>query len=151
MQRLGLPAGIVRKLVVVLLSGAVMACAGAQVSDPSPAALDDTVDQEAVLRGLDELRAVDRAYYANIIRVIGRCFRPPPGSGAREAIVAFSIEADGSVAKIRLHESSGDSDFDAEALGAIGNCAGNERFGPLPKGLKYVPLPILFSFRPAGL
>lgn len=139
-----------RKLALAFLGGVVSACAGTQQGASVPAPGGEALDERALRRGIDELRAVDEGYYENIIRQISRCFRPPPDSGGREATVFFSITADGSVTDVRLHESSGDPDLDSEALGAISDCAGTDRFGPLPEGFKHVPLQILFTFRPAG-
>lgn len=91
-------------------------------------------------------------YYGNIILQIQRCFRPPPNTpGNLRTTVYFVIRQDGSVADLRFVEQSGNPDFDFEALGAVGDCAGRSgRFGPLPEDLPYERLPILFEFRPPG-
>lgn len=90
-------------------------------------------------------------YYDNIIRQISRCFRPPAGiPGRLRTSVYFVIRQDGSVTDLRFVEQSGNPDFDFEALGAVGDCAGRGRFGPLPEDLPYERLPIVFEFRPPG-
>ena len=58
--------------------------------------------------------------------------------------------ADGTVRDVRFLQQSGNPDFDFEALGAVGDCAGQGRFGPLPADYPYESLPIIFDFRPSG-
>lgn len=141
---------ILPKTVPVLLGVFLCACGGTQQGQSMPTPASATPAERVPRDGLQELREVDESYYANVIRQINRCFRPPPGSGGGEAIVAFSIGADGQVSAVRLEESSGDSDLDSEALDAIRDCAGRGRFGPLPEGLDPVPLPIRFTFGSSG-
>ena len=124
------------------------------IRDRAPAA---TVEEESELSGEDievRMEGVRRdfpQYYDNIIRQISRCFRPPQGiPGGLRTTVYFVIRQDGTVADLRFVEQSGNPDFDFEALGAVGDCAGQGRFGPLPEELPYERLPILFEFRPPG-
>lgn len=89
-------------------------------------------------------------YYANIIRQIDRCFRPPSGlPGGLTTTVYFEIRRDGTATEVRFVNQSGNPGFDFEALGAIADCASG-RFGPLPDDLPYERLPIQFEFRPRG-
>lgn len=125
--------------------------------EEAPAAPTATAEEESELSGEDievRMEGVRRdfpQYYDNIIRQISRCFRPPPGiPGGLRTTVYFAIRQDGTVADLRFVEQSGNPDFDFEALGAVGDCAGRGRFGPLPEELPYERLPILFEFRPPG-
>jgi outer membrane biosynthesis protein TonB len=97
---------------------------------------------------LEGLRRDYPAYYANIIRRIRDCFRPPRGDFT--AVVYFVIRGNGTVSERRLVERSGNPTFDYAALGAI-ECAGDGRFGPLPDDLPYERLPVQFTFEPRGL
>ncbi|HSG48986.1 MAG TPA: TonB C-terminal domain-containing protein [Longimicrobiales bacterium] len=122
---------------------------------PAPAAAPS--EEESELSGEDievRMEGVRRdfpQYYDNIIRQISRCFRPPAGiPGGLRTTVYFVIRQDGTVGDLRFVEQSGNPDFDFEALGAVGDCAGRGRFGPLPEELPYERLPILFEFRPPG-
>lgn len=127
------------------------------VEEETPPAATDEPDEESELSGedievrMEGLRRDYPVYYENIIRQIRRCFRPPPGVPAGlETTVYFVIRADGSTADEELVEQSGNFEFDFEALGAIADCAGKGRFGPLPDDLPYERLPIRFRFRPSG-
>lgn len=114
-------------------------------------------EEEAEISGRDleirmeGLRTDFPEYYENIVGQIRRCFRPPQGipPGLRTTVY-FVIRANGTVTDLRFVEQSGNPDFDYEALGAIGDCAGQGRFGPLPEELPYERLPIQFTFRPPG-
>jgi outer membrane biosynthesis protein TonB len=97
---------------------------------------------------LEGLRRDYPAYYANIIRRIRDCFRPPRGEFT--AVVYFEIRSDGTVSERRLVERSGNPTFDYAALGAI-ECAGDGRLGPLPEDLPYERLPVQFTFEPRGI
>lgn len=110
----------------------------------------DTSGEDIEIR-MEGLRRDFPEYYGNIIRQIRRCFRPPPGlPGGLETTVYFVIRQDGTVTDLRFVEQSGNPDFDFEALGAVGDCAGRGRFGSLPDELPYERLPIQFTFRPSG-
>ena len=100
---------------------------------------------------MEGLRRDFPGYYEGIIRQIRRCFRPPPGipPGLRTTVY-FVIRQDGTVTDAAFVEQSGNPEFDFEALGAITDCAGRGRFGPLPDELPYERLPIQFEFRPPG-
>ncbi len=91
-------------------------------------------------------------YYANIVRQIRRCFRPPSGvPSGLQTVLYFVIRADGTVTDLTFVQQSGNPDLDFEAFGAVGDCAGkNGRFGPLPEELPYERLPIQFTFTPSG-
>ncbi len=96
---------------------------------------------------MEGLRRDYPAYYANIIRQIGRCFRWQ-GTGNPSATVRFTINRDGSVDELRIFRRSGNPGFDFEAMGAV-ECAGSGgRFGTLPEDLPYDRLPVEFTFEP---
>jgi outer membrane biosynthesis protein TonB len=100
---------------------------------------------------MEGLRRDFPEYYANIVRQIRRCFRPPPGApSGLQTVLYFVIRADGTVTDLAFVEQSGNPDLDFEAFGAVGDCAGQGRFGPLPEELPYETLPIQFTFRPSG-
>jgi protein TonB len=86
-------------------------------------------------------------YLENVVRQIARRFNPP-GGGALQAVVAFMIRRDGSVAGIRLTTRSGVYAFDTEAMGAVDAAAQARAFGPLPQGFSDDVLPVIFSFDP---
>jgi len=128
-----------------------------QTRTEAPPARTEAAREDEALSGEDievRMEGVRRdfpEYYDNIIRQISRCFRPPAGiPGGLRTTVYFVIRQDGTVADLRFVEQSGNPDFDFEALGAVGDCAGRGRFGPLPEDLPYERLPILFEFRPPG-
>ena len=121
----------------------------------TPAATE--TDETAELSGedieirMEGLRRDFPEYYANIVRQIRRCFRPPPGApSGLQTVLYFVIRADGTVTDLAFVEQSGNPDLDFEAFGAVGDCAGQGRFGPLPEDLPYERLPIQFTFRPSG-
>jgi protein TonB len=86
-------------------------------------------------------------YLENVVRQIALRFKPP-GGGALQAVVAFLIRRDGSVAGIRLTTRSGVYSFDTEAMGAVDAAAQARAFGPLPQGFSDDVLPVIFSFDP---
>lgn len=114
---------------------------------PEPAELsgeDIEIRMEGLRRDFPE-------YYQNIIRQIERCFRPPPGlPRGLTTTLDFIIRQDGTVTDLDFVQRSGNPDFDFEALGAVGDCAGRGRFGPLPDDFPWERLPIRFDFRPPG-
>lgn len=65
-------------------------------------------------------------------------------AGTMECKVAFKILKDGSVAAVKVKNSSGDSLFDMTAKRAVSAAA---PFPPLPEGFKEKELPILVRFR----
>jgi outer membrane biosynthesis protein TonB len=100
---------------------------------------------------MEGLRRDFPEYYANIVRQIRRCFRPPPGApSGLQTVLYFVIRSDGTVTDLAFVEQSGNPDLDYEAFGAVGDCAGKGRFGPLPEELPYETLPIQFTFRSSG-
>lgn len=100
---------------------------------------------------LDGLRRDFPEYYGNIVQQISNCFRPPPGNDRWEAVIYFEIQADGTVRGVRPVERSGSAAFNLAAIGAVADCAGKGRFGPLPDELPYEVLPVQFTFRPRGI
>ncbi len=133
------------------------------VDDPPPARADPTPPQPipeaesaettgaAVNVRLEGLRRDYPAYYGNIVQQILICFRPPPGNNRWRAVVYFEIREDGTVSGVRPVERSGNQSFDLAAIGAVADCAGRGRFGPLPDDLPYETLPVQFEFRPSGI
>ena len=113
---------------------------------------DSEVSGEDIEVRMEGLRRDFPEYYANIVRQIQRCFRPPQGlPRGLTTVLYFVIRPDGTVTDLRFVEQSGNPDLDFEALAAIGDCAGRDgRFGPLPEELPYERLPIQFEFRPSG-
>ncbi|MGH7481715.1 MAG: TonB family protein [Longimicrobiales bacterium] len=82
-------------------------------------------------------------YLENIIRQVRRYFRWTGAPNLR-AEVYFVIHRDGSVSDIRILRSSGNRQFDFQALGAI-EVAGNRlAFGALPEGFQRDQLPVSF-------
>jgi outer membrane biosynthesis protein TonB len=124
---------------------------------PTPAEPAEEPAEEAEETGsnvnvrLEGLRRDYPAYYGNIVQQIGNCFRPPPGNNRWEAVVYFEIRADGTVSGVRPVQRSGSQAFDLAAIGAVADCAGRGRFGPLPDDLPYEVLPVQFTFRPRGI
>ena len=88
-------------------------------------------------------------YYNNIIRQMQRCFRWR-GSDDFRATIYFVIDRDGTVSGIDVLESSNNTPFDIEAMGAA-ECAGSRgRLGPLPEDLPFDRLPVVFKIDPKG-
>ena len=120
--------------------------------DPTPAMSPDpdpdveTPGEDLNVR-MEGLRLDYPVYYENIIRQMQRCFRWR-GSDDYRASIYFVINRDGSVSGIDVLESSGNTAFDIEAMGAA-ECAGSRaRLGPLPEELPVNRLPIVFKFDP---
>ncbi|MGD8321518.1 MAG: TonB C-terminal domain-containing protein [Gemmatimonadota bacterium] len=120
----------------------------ATTDEPTPREEKPKESGEGINVRLEGLRRDYPAYYDNIIRQIHRCFRWTQG-GNWETTVYFVIKSDGTVSDMDFVKKSGSTRFDFEAMGAV-DCAGNGRFGPLPKDLPFDVLPIQFSFRPQG-
>jgi outer membrane biosynthesis protein TonB len=126
--------------------------------EETPPAATEAPEEESEVSGedievrMEGLRRDFPEYYANIVRQIQRCFRPPQGlPRGLTTVLYFVIRPDGTVTDLRFVEQSGNPDLDFEALGAVGDCAGRDgRFGPLPEDLPYERLPIQFEFRPSG-
>jgi len=96
---------------------------------------------------MEGLRRDYPEYYNNIIRQIQRCFRWR-GTEELRASIYFVINRDGSVSNVDVVESSRNTPFDIEAMGAA-ECAGTrDRLGPLPETLQFDQLPIVFKFDP---
>ncbi len=88
------------------------------------------------------------AYYNNILRQMGRCFRPPVRADDLRTRIYFVINRDGSVSGVDILEPSGSIAFDIEAMGAA-ECIGRPgRLGPLPDELPFDRFPVVFYFEP---
>ena len=112
--------------------------------DPDPDV--ETPGEDLNVR-MEGLRRDYPEYYNNIIRQIQRCFRWR-GSDDYRATIYFVINRDGTVSDIDVLESSNNTPFDIEAMGAA-ECAGNPgRLGPLPEDLPVSRLPVVFKFDP---
>lgn len=90
-------------------------------------------------------------YYANIVQQIQDCWRAPPGNSRWRAVLYFEIDSDGTVSVVRPVERSGSAAFDYSAIGAVADCAGRGRFGPLPDEMPFEVLPVQFTFEPRGI
>lgn len=115
-------------------------------TDPEAERTDGPSGEDLDVR-LEGLRRDFPEYYANIIRQITRCFRPPPGR--HSATVQFTVHRDGTVSGIDAVESTGSIPFEIAAIEAV-ECAGRGRFGPLPDAFAWDALPIQFTFDPQG-
>lgn len=82
-------------------------------------------------------------YLENIIRQVRRYFRWTGASNLR-AEVYFVIKRDGTVEDIRILKTSGNRQFDFEALGAIEVAGNRKAFGALPDGFQGDRLPVSF-------
>lgn len=89
------------------------------------------------------------AYLENIIRQVRRYFRWE-GAPDLQAEIYFVIGRDGSIAGLRLLKSSGNSQFDLQALGAAEIAGKRGEFGPLPDGFQGDRLPVSFTIAPPG-
>lgn len=125
--------------------------------EEAPPAAEEPPAEESDLSGEDievRMEGLKRdfpVYYNNIISQIQRCFRPPAAApSGLLTTVYFVIRPDGTTRDLRFVERSGNPDFDFEAYGAIADCAGKGRFGPLPDELPYESLPVIFEFKPRG-
>lgn len=118
---------------------------GTSTAQPSPTGVEGG---EGINVRLEGVRRDYPEYYNNIIRQITRCFRWQ-GQGSWETTVYFVIHRDGKVSDLEVLARSGNPTFDIEAMGAV-ECAGQGRFGSLPKDLPWDMLPIQFRFSPQG-
>jgi TonB family protein len=85
-------------------------------------------------------------YLENIMRVLTRFMRPPPGQENLEAEVVFYINRDGSVGGIRISQSSGSFAFNAQAMQAVEQAGRARAFGPLPGDWQRDRLYIAYTF-----
>ena len=138
------------RYLVPILCTVLFACGGVREEQPPAVPTQDRGTDDPPAVDVSELREVNEAYYVNVIRQIRRCYRAPSGSEGYEAVVSFSIGADGKAREVRLERSSGNENFDRVAVEAIRDCAGMGAFGPPPEGLEPVPYPIVFTFRSGG-
>jgi outer membrane biosynthesis protein TonB len=98
---------------------------------------------------LEGLRRDYPAYYENIIRQIQRCFSSRWRQGGTwETAVVFTIGRDGIANDIEFAQRSGSIAFDYAAMEAVGDCAGQGRFGPLPEDFPSPAVRISFTFAP---
>ncbi len=86
-------------------------------------------------------------YLRNIMNQILRRWARPKGV-ALTAEVSFTIARDGSVADIRVIQSSKSYSFDLEAQGAIEQAGTDKAFGALPTGWNSDLLKVAFLFTP---
>ncbi len=82
-------------------------------------------------------------YLENIIVQVRRYFRWEGAAGLRTEVY-FVIHRDGSVSDIRIGTSSGNREYDYQALGAVEVAGKRGAFGPLPKGFQGDRLPVSF-------
>ncbi|MGH7476350.1 MAG: TonB family protein [Longimicrobiales bacterium] len=82
-------------------------------------------------------------YLENIILQVRRYFRWA-GAPGLEAEVYFVIRSDGSVEDLRITRSSGNRQFDFQALGAVEVAGNRGAFGSLPDGFGGDRLPVRF-------
>ena len=87
-------------------------------------------------------------YLNNIVRQITLRFSPPNPNAPYTAQVFFLVRKDGSVDAIRVVSSTGDYEFNTEAVGAIEQAGRAKAFGALPAGFRDDVLPVYFSFDP---
>jgi len=109
-------------------------------SEP-PGALDPDPEVEMPGEDLNVRMAGFRAeyplYYQNIRYQMRRCFETWRGGGDWRTAISFVINRDGSVSELRIRESSGNTTFDIQVMGAA-ECAGRPgRLGPLPEDLPF--------------
>jgi len=114
----------------------------------APASPEGRESGEGINVRLEGVRRDYPEYYNNIIRQIVRCFRWQ-GQGSWETMVYFEIGRDGTVSDLAVMAPSGNPAFDIEAMGAV-ECAGQGRFGSLPRDLPWDVLPVQFRFSPQG-
>jgi protein TonB len=87
----------------------------------------------------------DPAYLNNIVRQIALRFKPR-NAAQLHAEYVFLIRRDGTVAGIRLRQSSGSFLFDTQASGAIEAAARANAFGQLPQSWADDALTVIFTF-----
>jgi protein TonB len=87
-------------------------------------------------------------YLNNVVTQIYQRWDRPVGAQSLKATVWFVIRRDGSIQGLEIAESSGNTAFDAQALGAIERAGNVKAFGPLPSGWLEDGLAIAFSFTP---
>lgn len=87
-------------------------------------------------------------YLYNVVRQIAVRFTPPDPNAPFTAQVFFLIRRDGSVDAIRVVTSTGNYEFNTEAVGAVEQAGRAGAFGPLPGGFRDDVLPVYFSFDP---
>ena len=125
-------------------------------AEPEPATtVEAPPEEEAETSGeginvrLEGLRRDYPEYYNNIIRQIGRCFYPRwRQGGSWETVIAFTLARDGIASDLDFLQRSGNVEFDFIALEAVGDCAGQGRFGPLPEDFEWEGVRIAFTFEP---
>ncbi len=88
------------------------------------------------------------AYLENVVRQIAVRFTPPDPNAPFTAQVFFLIRRDGSVDAIRVITSTGNYEFNTEAVGAVEQAGRAGAFGALPAGFTDDVLPVYFSFDP---
>jgi outer membrane biosynthesis protein TonB len=120
--------------------------APATSAEPVPEA--ETSGEDLNVR-LEGLRRDYPVYYENIIKQIQRCFATRwRQGGSWETMVVFTIGRDGIASDVEFGSQSGNVAFDYTAMEAVGDCAGQGSFGPLPEDLPWPELRISFTFEP---
>jgi protein TonB len=87
-------------------------------------------------------------YLHNVVRQIAVRFSPPDPNAPFTAQVFFLIRRNGSVDAIRVVTSTGNYEFNTEAVGAVEQAGRAGAFGALPEGFRDDVLPVYFSFDP---
>lgn len=87
-------------------------------------------------------------YLHNVVRQIAVRFSPPDPNAPFTAQVFFLIRRNGSVDAIRVVTSTGNYEFNTEAVGAVEQAGRAGAFGALPAGFSDDVLPVYFSFDP---
>lgn len=123
--------------------------------DPPPETpVDEAPEEETgsnVTVRMEGLKRDFPVYYANIVQQIQNCWRPPPGNSRWRVVLYFEIKSDGTVQGVEPVQRSGSAAFDLSAIGAVADCAGRGRFGPLPDEMPFEILPVQFTLEPRGI
>ena len=84
-------------------------------------------------------------YYTNtIVKKIGKYWQWSSSYASFRAVVYFKIDRNGAVHSVRIKESSGDDDFDQNALRSVQLAS---PFAPLPEGYLEKDLGVYFEFK----
>jgi TonB family protein len=82
-------------------------------------------------------------YLANLRRRVQERWRPKAPDQRRQTVIGFTISRNGEISNMRILQSSGSPQTDAETLLAIQQAA---PFGPLPEQFPYNQLNVEFTF-----
>ncbi|MDD5021426.1 MAG: TonB family protein [Endomicrobiaceae bacterium] len=84
-------------------------------------------------------------YYTNtIVKKIGKYWQWSSSYASFRAVVYFKIDRNGAVHSVKIKESSGDDDFDQNALRSVQLAS---PFAPLPEGYREKDLGVYFEFK----